>query len=214
LGANTASILQLFLLLEQPQSFLFKENYVNKVQFLNLQQSYALQSYIYPSLYSSSPFLLKEDIKFPCPGSTLMAVLLPSSTSLQLPKKTYHAGPPPLPSYPYNPFLPLKPVRQKPVKIQLKRKEDTFRPLCVGTSHGPEEPHHHSHLVPLSPLAAVADDFYSSLNEKNHHRLHELIADDCVFEDLTFSKPFKGKVMLLSLSQISFQKHQSIPLHN
>ncbi|ONK72932.1 uncharacterized protein A4U43_C04F25080 [Asparagus officinalis] len=81
--------------------------------------------------------------------------------------------------------------RQSQVTTQVK--ETSFRTLCAGKSNGQEKTHGSSHSVPLSPLELVADDFYSSLNKKNRYRLHELIADDCIFQDMAFSKPFKGK---------------------
>lgn len=42
--------------------------------------------------------------------------------------------------------------------------------------------------------------FYSAINEKNIKQLDKLIADDCLFDDYSFSKPFQGKKV--SLKQV------------
>ncbi|KAK1272516.1 hypothetical protein QJS04_geneDACA017339 [Acorus gramineus] len=41
--------------------------------------------------------------------------------------------------------------------------------------------------------SSVIKQLYSSINDRNLKRLSSFIADDCFFEDTTFSKPFKGK---------------------
>lgn len=44
----------------------------------------------------------------------------------------------------------------------------------------------------LSPAQTIMQ-FYSSINAKNLKQLDELIAEDCLFEDYSFPKPFQGK---------------------
>lgn len=46
--------------------------------------------------------------------------------------------------------------------------------------------------------AHTIKEFYSAINEKKLRRLADFIAEDCLFEDYSFPKPFQGrKVHLL-----------------
>lgn len=150
-------------------------------------QSNALLSLFIPCCIPS--FANHLHLHFHFRNPTAMAALLPPSTSLQPPKIKSCTG---LPSLQPNVWQCRS--LQKRVTIRLKSKENPFKPLCAGRPHGPEESHQPQQLLPLSPLEAVVHEFYARLNAKKHHRLQELITDDCVFEDKAFSKPFKQKV--------------------
>lgn len=73
------------------------------------------------------------------------------------------------------------------------KRANIWRPLYVGRSMGPVEPHSQETSTP-SPLSDTIIEFYSSVNEKDLNKLKQLIPDDCVFEDLAYFKPLKGKV--------------------
>ncbi|KAG8382200.1 hypothetical protein BUALT_Bualt05G0052000 [Buddleja alternifolia] len=56
---------------------------------------------------------------------------------------------------------------------------------------------------PLSPAQTIML-FYAAINEKNLKQLNELIAEDCFFEDYSFTKPFQGnKEALRFLNQLT-----------
>ncbi|KAI3453748.1 hypothetical protein Pfo_010411 [Paulownia fortunei] len=48
----------------------------------------------------------------------------------------------------------------------------------------------------LSPAQTIVL-FYSAINEKNLKQMDKLIAEDCLFEDFSFPKPFQGKKEVL-----------------
>ncbi|KAG6510653.1 hypothetical protein ZIOFF_028681 [Zingiber officinale] len=70
-----------------------------------------------------------------------------------------------------------------------KRKASPPKPLCAKQPSSPLEPH----KVPLPPQSAVVRKFYSSINGKELNSLEKLLSKDCIFQDLVYSRPFKGK---------------------
>ncbi|XP_074579199.1 uncharacterized protein LOC141835726 [Curcuma longa] len=69
-----------------------------------------------------------------------------------------------------------------------KRKASPPKPLCANSKQ------------PSSPLepqklhqSAVVRKFYSSINGKELNSLEKLLSKDCIFQDLVYSRPFKGK---------------------
>ncbi|KAK1326644.1 hypothetical protein QJS10_CPA01g02378 [Acorus calamus] len=62
-----------------------------------------------------------------------------------------------------------------------KSRRGTYRPPRAGLSNESQSP------------SSVIKQVYSSINDRNLKRLSSFIADDCFFEDTTFSKPFEGK---------------------
>ncbi|KAG6514364.1 hypothetical protein ZIOFF_024717 [Zingiber officinale] len=71
-----------------------------------------------------------------------------------------------------------------------KRKASPPKLLCAKQPSSPLEPH----KVPLPPQSAVVRKFYSSINGKELNSLEKLLSKDCIFQDLVYSRPFKGKV--------------------
>ncbi|PKA60427.1 hypothetical protein AXF42_Ash008487 [Apostasia shenzhenica] len=64
----------------------------------------------------------------------------------------------------------------------------TWRRRCIGIGIGTNnEP------FPSAKLIKLIRDFYEILNKKETKRLSELIDSHCIFEDLAFASPFKGK---------------------
>ncbi|XP_042380797.1 uncharacterized protein LOC121973425 [Zingiber officinale] len=70
-----------------------------------------------------------------------------------------------------------------------KRKASPPKLLCAKQPSSPLEPH----KVPLPPQSAVVRKFYSSINGKELNSLEKLLSKDCIFQDLVYSRPFKGK---------------------
>lgn len=94
--------------------------------------------------------------------------------------------------------------QQRAATIQSQRRKVSSRPRCFGTSNESVEPHSDSHLVPHShPLSDLARDFYSAINNKDTSKLDSFVADNCVFEDLAFPKPFEGKEVHRFLKQLT-----------
>lgn len=129
-----------------------------------------------------------------------------STSSLQLIPARNSAEPPPPPTS--LPFAPLKAAAAPKHKgsrvdaryrgvVSTSLQAKTRRVSCASV-HRQAHVDPQLQVAPLSPspataAAAVAEDFYSSLNNKSFKKLYEIFADGCVFEDLSFAKPFQGE---------------------
>lgn len=51
----------------------------------------------------------------------------------------------------------------------------------------------------LQPAAHLIAEFYGLINKRDPQAASELVADDCVYEDLVFGEPFVGKEAILGL---------------
>ncbi|KAL8053906.1 hypothetical protein ABFX02_05G103400 [Erythranthe guttata] len=64
-----------------------------------------------------------------------------------------------------------------------------------------------------SPARTVTQ-FYSAINDKNLKKLDSLIAEDCLYEDYSFPKPFRGKKEVLRfLEQLTTSMGHNMKFH-
>ncbi|KAJ4884351.1 Nuclear transport factor 2 (NTF2) family protein [Raphanus sativus] len=54
-----------------------------------------------------------------------------------------------------------------------------------------------NNVVPKTPAFEIVSSFYTAINGNNLSSARDLIAKDCVYEDLIFSSPFVGRTAIL-----------------
>ncbi|XP_022133957.1 uncharacterized protein LOC111006367 isoform X2 [Momordica charantia] len=73
--------------------------------------------------------------------------------------------------------------------------------LCSSSSDNPlvavSSPTTNAPLDALRSASDVVRDFYGGINRRDLTSVHHLIADNCVYEDLIFSRPFVGREDIL-----------------
>jgi len=56
--------------------------------------------------------------------------------------------------------------------------------------------------IPQKQAAEMVQEFYGAINRREIASVGDLFADDCVYEDLVFPKPFVGRKVCLSRSEL------------
>ncbi|KAL0701466.1 hypothetical protein Bca4012_057588 [Brassica carinata] len=111
------------------------------------------------------------------------------------------ASPPSLvPSHPLTPSFFLRNTVANPT-ITTRTRHQLFASSCLAAKAATSSPSETASDVVLettpTPAFEVVSSFYAAINVHDLSSVTDLIAQDCVYEDLVFSSPFVGRTAIL-----------------